>query len=227
MGIKKLNCQKIIDGKFKHCSKCGKLQLLEMFHRAKRQSSSYASLCKKCMREYSATPEAKVRLRKYNATYNATPERKEKQQKRQTTTEYKEWLRKYYATTEYKERRKQLRAKPKQKLNHAISFGIYQSLKVKGGNKNGRRWEALVGYTKEDLKRHLEKHFDDWMTWENYGTEWHIDHDIAKKHFNFTDPLHEDFKRCWALKNLKPLEAKENMMKGARLDKPFQPSLAM
>lgn len=34
-----------------------------------------------------------------------------------------------------------------------------------------------------------------------------------------------DFKRCWALKNLQLLPASENVLKGARLDRPFQPSL--
>ena len=42
---------------------------------------------------------------------------------------------------------------------------------------------------------------------------------------NFTKPKHEDFKRCWALKNLQPLWSKKNISKGNRLTKHFQPSL--
>jgi len=34
-----------------------------------------------------------------------------------------------------------------------------------------------------------------------------------------------DFKRAWDLKNLQPLWKHDNLSKGAKLDKPFQPSL--
>ena len=57
--------------------------------------------------------------------------------------------------------------------------------------------------------------------------EWHIDHIIPKSVFNFTKPEHEDFKRCWALKNLQPLWAEENISKFNKLDKHFQPTLAL
>ena len=92
--------------------------------------------------------------------------------------------------------------------------------------KNRKQWQKLVGYTVDDLMAHLEKLFQPGMTWENYG-EWHIDHKIPVTAFNFTDPKHIDFTRCWALKNLQPMWAKENNKKYNKLDKPFQPSLAL
>jgi hypothetical protein len=72
--------------------------------------------------------------------------------------------------------------------------------------------------------RHLEKQFLPGMSWENMG-EWHIDHKIPIAAFNFEKPEDIDFKRCWALKNLQPLWKSENCIKGAKIDKPFQPSL--
>jgi 5-methylcytosine-specific restriction endonuclease McrA len=65
------------------------------------------------------------------------------------------------------------------------------------------------------------------MNWENYGSYWHIDHKIPISVFNFEKPEDYDFKRCWNLKNLQPLEKFKNMSKGNRLDKHFQPSLAI
>jgi hypothetical protein len=65
------------------------------------------------------------------------------------------------------------------------------------------------------------------MSWDNYGSYWHIDHEIPVKAFNFKTPADIDFKRCWALKNLRPLSAFHNKSKGAKVDRPFQPSLAM
>ena len=120
------------------------------------------------------------------------------------------WRKKYQNTSKYK-------------LNRRIRNAIRRSIK---GNKNGRRWEDLVGYTLEQLKKHLEKQFYDGMTWEKFfKSEIHIDHKIPIAVHNFEKPEDEDFKRCWALKNLQPLWAQENLSKHAKITKPFQPSL--
>ena len=107
------------------------------------------------------------------------------------------------------------------RLSQNISRSIRQSL---SNGKNGYHWEGLIGYTLDDLIKHIENQFQDSMTWNNYG-EWHIDHVIPKAVFNFTKPEHIDFKRCWSLDNLQPLWAKDNLSKQAKLSKPFQPSL--
>jgi len=94
-----------------------------------------------------------------------------------------------------------------------MSSRIWQSL-AKG--KNGSKWEIFVGYTVDDLKRHLEKQFQPSMTWDNYG-KWHIDHIIPISAFSFTRPEDIDFKQCWALENLQPLWAKENLRKSNKI----------
>ena len=43
--------------------------------------------------------------------------------------------------------------------------------------------------------------------------------------FNFEKPEDADFKKAWALKNLRPLWKVANLSKGAKLKKAFQPSL--
>jgi hypothetical protein len=120
-----------------------------------------------------------------------------------------------------------LRSTLKGRLNGTIASTVGSSLRRKGGKKNGYRWEILVGYTVFDLKAHLEKQFENGMTWDNYGSYWEIDHKIPVSAFNFTSPGDIDFKKCWSLGNLQPLWAKENQSKNDRLDKPFQPSLAL
>lgn len=109
----------------------------------------------------------------------------------------------------------------KDRLNRKMSKKIAKFLI---GGKNGISWTKLVGYNAERLRGHLEKQFLPDMTWDNYG-EWHIDHRIPISAFNFSSPEHSDFKKCWALKNLQPMWAIENLKKGAVIDKPFQPSL--
>jgi 5-methylcytosine-specific restriction endonuclease McrA len=94
------------------------------------------------------------------------------------------------------------------------------------GNKNGYHWESLVGYTLADLIRRLNKTMPQGYVWKDFlSGRLHIDHIIPISAFNFTKPEHTDFKRCWALSNLRLLPAKENLSKHNHLDKPFQPAL--
>jgi len=110
-------------------------------------------------------------------------------------------------------------------LKARMRSSIHATLKY-GVGKNGMAWESLTGYTAEELKKYLEKRWLPGMSWENYG-EWHIDHIVPISVFNFRNAEDVDFKRCWALKNLRPLWAKDNLSKGSRILKPFQPSLAI
>lgn len=117
------------------------------------------------------------------------------------------------------------RSTPKGNLSSTISKRMNESLRK--GMKAGRHWETLVDFTIDQLKAHLEKLFKPGWTWENYGTVWQIDHKIPIAVFNFERPDDIDFKICWSLKNLQPLEASKNMSKRDKIDRPFQPSLAI
>ena len=113
----------------------------------------------------------------------------------------------------------------KYNLNRRISGGIYKSLK---GNKMGRGWENLIGYTLNDLIKHLKKTIPKGFSWQDLlEGKLHIDHKIPKSAFNYAEPEHIDFKRCWALKNLQLLPAKKNRIKYNKLTRPFQPALTM
>ena len=108
-----------------------------------------------------------------------------------------------------------IRDRTRTRINHALREG-----------KGGKRWQDLLGYTVADLKKHLQKHFTAGMTWEKFlSGEIQIDHKIPVAVYNFKTTDDYDFKRCFALSNLQPLWALDNASKGARIDKPFQPSL--
>lgn len=117
------------------------------------------------------------------------------------------------------------RSTPKGNLSSTISKRMNESLRK--GMKAGRHWESLVDFTVDQLKAHLEKLFKQGWTWENYGTVWHVDHKIPVAVFNFEKPEDIDFKICWSLKNLQPLDASKNMSKRDKVEAPFQPSLAI
>jgi hypothetical protein len=82
-------------------------------------------------------------------------------------------------------------------------------------NKGGHTWEDIVGYTLTDLQQHLESLFQPGMSWDNYG-EWHVDHIHPKSSFTFTSRDDPEFRKCWALDNLQPLWAADNLAKGAK-----------
>lgn len=98
---------------------------------------------------------------------------------------------------------------PRLRINESMGAMIYLALKEK---KNGHKWEDLVGYTCEDLMSHLESQFKDGMSWGNKG-QWHIDHIIPRSYFHFNSPEDTEFKDCWALSNLQPLWAEDNLTK--------------
>lgn len=105
------------------------------------------------------------------------------------------------------------------KLRKRIKDNVRRSILsyVKRGTKNNRKWQDLLGYTTKQLCDHLESKFDGKMNWNNYGTYWHMDHITPASWFKFTTPDCEAFKKCWAIKNLQPLESKANIRKGNKL----------
>lgn len=153
------------------------------------------------------------------AKWRAVNDNKLKEDKRRYHEENAELVRQ--RTKEWRianpERRREQAARrrqdPRYRLRYAISNGIRTSLL---GNKKGRSWEKLVGYTVDDLMRHLERQFLKGMTWENYGPVWHVDHIVADADFAYETPECPDFKAAWALANLRPLWANDNLKKNAR-----------
>jgi len=97
------------------------------------------------------------------------------------------------------------------KLSKNFSAYIRISLNKK---KCGKHWKEIVGYSLENLIQRLEYQFDKNMSWNNYGSYWHIDHKKPRSLFNYSNPDDQTFKDCWCLANLQPMEAKENRRKG-------------
>ncbi len=105
-----------------------------------------------------------------------------------------------------------------EKLRERISGRLRRVLKGDRHSINYRN--GLISFTEKQLKVHLEKGFKDGMAWDNYGTIWHIDHKKPLAAFNLRSEI--DIKRCWALDNLQPLFAIENLRKGSILGRPNQ-----
>jgi hypothetical protein len=132
---------------------------------------------------------------------------------------------------QYRHRRE---TEPQYRLRMLISSTINSGLKRRGSSKNGVSCMDYLGYTIGELAAHLEALFEPWMTWDNWGVynpstwidnepttwKWQIDHIISHADFQYSTMEDEEFRSCWALTNLRPYSAKQNVLDGRRKQQP-------
>jgi hypothetical protein len=110
-------------------------------------------------------------------------------------------------------------------VNRRALHLIHSCLKARGARKSSR-WNDMVGYTIEDLVKRLKRTIPKGYTWADFMAGLlHIEHRVPLDAFNFTSENDFDFRRAWALSNLRLLPAADNLAKGNKLDEEFQPSL--
>lgn len=117
---------------------------------------------------------------------------------------------------------------PIYKLRKLTSIAIRIAIKKQGLTKQDSIIK-YIPYSIIELKQHLEKQFEPWMNWSNWGKynsktwndndqstwKWQIDHIIPHSTFKYSSMKDESFKQCWALSNLRPYSAKLNSIEGA------------
>ena len=107
-----------------------------------------------------------------------------------------------------------IRSPEHRKLRKNFSSLMGCRLKRRLASKQGNSCFDIVGYTIDDLIRHLESQFTEGMTWENYGINgWEIDHIVPDAHFKYNSIHDKDFHQCWSLDNLRPMWAVDNRSK--------------
>jgi len=161
----------------------------------------------------------------YKRTYEKYKERKTEyhkewsKQNRDKLNEYhKEWRGKNidkHRETKRTYQKEKRHTDPIYKLISNFRTAIYIVLKENKLDKYTNYFN-MVGYSTEQLKKHLEEQFTDGMNWENYG-EWHIDHIKPISSFEFDSSEDEQFKVCWSLDNLQPMWGIENIKKGNKI----------
>ncbi len=233
------------------CTKCGKIKPIKEFYKNKIRKDGFGRECKKCVIIRSTISQIKhkekrsIYLKKWHIEHpeivaNYWKKRKKTHPKEIKAYEKKRWMLEKRQIgvkkwcIENPEKKRAYSKKAMTKYYSTTKGKLHRNMKgrisstIKRGSKTYRHWECLIGYTVEQLKKHLEKQFLPGMTWKNYGRAgWHIDHIIPVSVFNFNTPEDIDFRRCWALKNLQPLWAFDNISKNNKLNQSFQPSLSI
>jgi len=216
---KQQNANIVLDpNKTKTCLTCKISKPLTKFNKNRTQSDSLNSYCKECVRIHDK--QRYERYKQQNANIVLDPN------KTKTCADCKvikplteftknrarsDSLQSYCKKCANKKNYKYALKNPVRKLHYTISNQIRKYIK---NGKGEYRTHELLGYTYVELKEHLESKFTEHMTWENHGTYWHIDHKVPKSWFpiNSVDDI-ELIRECWALKNLQPLKASENILK--------------
>ena len=181
------------------CNKCGEVKPLDEFPRDKRARNDRRNPCKECQSEY-------------QKQYRQANKEKIKELQRQRRLANKEELKEYQ-----KEYQKNRKANDRVfALRKNIGTQVRNMLKRTDGSKQGESVLQYLPYTIEQLWDHLRSLYTEGMTDENYG-EWHVDHIIPQSKLLYDSMDHPNFLKCWALSNLQPLWAHENMSKGDKV----------
>lgn len=144
----------------------------------------------------------------------------EKREKYKNDENFREKLKqqekKYKTSPKGIKARKRNRSTIEYKMVELMRSFIKRILKYKNDNFKNKD----LGYTKHELKEHLEKQFNENMSWCNYGT-WHVDHIIPITKFDVSVPTYI----INHLENLQPLDGSENMSKGNNI--PLIPEISI
>ncbi len=182
----------------KECSSCGELKNKSLFSRRSGSADGFNGRCKACIyKTVDKKNKAETDLKRYHDRIKSDPEYKER-----TRANQRKYMKNY-------------RKKPVIRIGKRVSEMMRKTLS--GAKANNHTWNIL-DYSAEELKEHLEKQFSKGMTWKRFlSGEIHIDHIIPQSSFNFESFHDGDFKACWALSNLQPLWAKDNISKNNNL----------
>lgn len=238
------------------CSKCGEWKTLDAFNKKAKGKYGVNNECRECQRvsnklAYDKNPKPRIEAAKarrqanpgerkaWDAAYRErNPQKVKDAVKKHYENNPEAWERKKATAEQWRrdnpDRVKEIKIKSQKKRSKKAEVRIHSNVSrairsgLAKGRKEGKSTFDILGYTREKLMEHLEKQFEPGMSWDNYGLHgWHIDHIIPKVLFHFQAVTDIDFKRCWALDNLRPMWATDNRKKHAKYSGTFQPSLAL
>lgn len=199
----------------KICTKCKIEKDVSYFCKNITNINGYKSCCKDC--------DKKFRLNNKEKLSN-----KNKEWYIKNKIKIREHANKYYKEVYYPNNKEKIIKKSviqnKKKYDSDINYRIchHVSSRIReqlGENKRFKRTKYILGYSIDELIKHLENLFEEGMSWNNYGNKegyWNIDHIRPISSFNIENLEDNDFKECWSLNNLQPMWWKDNVRKGNR-----------
>tara|TARA_Y100000310_G_C20634450_1_gene790427 strand:- start:274 stop:837 length:564 start_codon:yes stop_codon:yes gene_type:complete len=123
------------------------------------------------------------------------------------------WLNKENRIKSVRKWQQKVKDDPYRKFKNRIKASMRYHIK-----KNGESTFNLLNYTKEEFLNRMKETLPEEYTWENFlknTKAFHIDHIIPQKFY-----LNEEeyIVKCWNLRNLRLLPAKENLSRADEID---------
>lgn len=189
----------------KRCPQCSIEKSLDAFSKNKASRDGLQSCCKPCWQILVKTwrennPE---RTKQHYEKYRNLHREKRREYNQQWRKQNGEYWRNY--------QNERLRIDINYRLRNYISRAIRRAIK-----KNRKSTISILDFSIAELRQHLEALFQVGMSWDNYGSEWHMDHVIPQSWFKLHTESGVDeyeLKLCWSLGNLQPMWSLENLEK--------------
>lgn len=100
------------------------------------------------------------------------------------------------------------------KLTKRMRASLRESVMIKSKK---RTWEAILGFTVDELCRHLERTLSNGMTLETaLNSGYEVDHIIPVSALPCVDEMDDNFQLLWSLSNLRIIPQSENRRKSAK-----------
>ena len=176
------------------CSKCGILSLKSNFHKRTKSSDGFESQCKFCVNHCNRNYYCK------NHDSELERSRKHKFQNREKINEYV---------------KNRLKTDLNFKLASYMRNRLYYAYKNQNVMKTNKTFD-LLGCSHSFFKSWIIPQLYGNMSIENYGSVWQINHCLAIASFSLLDE--NDMKRCFNWVNLRPMYAKDNIIKGDKIN---------
>lgn len=213
----------------KRCSICGEDKIFNDFHKYSKSKDGLRSECKLCRKLHTPTPRKQLRaLNADNKICWICRIEKPKLEFGENTVDYSTACLACIKLRDNKHFSKRRKSDPLFKFRKTLSVSIGYHLKKQSSSKRGGSIKSNLPYTTSELCRHLENQFEPWMNWNNHGVydakvwndndpstwTWQLDHIIPQSDLPYTSMEDDNFQKCWALNNLRPLSAKQNVIEG-------------
>jgi len=209
----------------KVCSKCKEVKDESEFYKDKSKKDGLRPDCKVCVKkqdiQYRQKNKDKIKERKKKyCLKNKDKKRKYDEQYCQKNKDKKREYRQKNKDKRNQRAKERYQIDPQIKVRQILSSAIRRGLKKNCGSKRGSSILSKLPYSMQELKQHIENLWESWMNWENHGPynpnrrTWQIDHIVPHSCFHYENMDCEEFRKCWALSNLRPLETIANIRKG-------------
>lgn len=193
--------------------KKSKESLLKMENSERELAKEKARINSKNYRNRLTKEEKQKRKEIENAKRRKAYESLTKEQKEIKRQKFSQWYaknKKAYIKRMGKKNKERSKVDTAYRIKNICSSRLRKAIYAQGGTKTSRTVD-LLGCSPNELRQHLEKQFDSNMTWENYGSYWHVDHIKPCSLFDLTKQ--EEQYKCFHYSNLQPLEAIANIKK--------------